>query len=154
MITGKRKGSLLPRISVNRPVTVTMCLLALLVVGAVAYSRISVQLFPSGYSPRFLWVSVSYRNATPQEAEQQIARPLEEALRTIKGVRRFQTYSGRWGVGAPLEFGQEGDMDLVYNQVMDRLERLKPELPEQARVCPEPYSPGFVVTTFGRPADP
>ncbi|MGA1199461.1 MAG: hypothetical protein ACO36I_23435 [Candidatus Latescibacterota bacterium] len=34
-----KQSSLLPRISVNRPVTVTMCLMALLVVGVVAYQK-------------------------------------------------------------------------------------------------------------------
>ena len=41
----EERSSLLPRLSVNRPVTVTMCLLALLVVGAVAYSQIPVKRF-------------------------------------------------------------------------------------------------------------
>ena len=128
-----QKPLLLPRISVNRPVTVTMCLLALLVIGAVAYSRIGVQLFPSGFTPKFLWVNIRYRNATPQEVEQQLARPLEETLKTVKGIKRIRTYSGSWGVGAPLEFRQDADMTLAYNQVMDRLERLKPSLPQASR---------------------
>ncbi len=129
----EEKPSLLPRLSVTRPVTVTMCLVALLVVGAMAYTRISVQLFPSGFMPRFLWMRIGYPGATPQEVEQQIARPLEETLRTVKGIEQIRTYSGTWGVGAPLRFRQDADMELAYNQVMDRLERLKPQLPEEAR---------------------
>ena len=129
----EEKSSLLPRISVNRPVTVAMCLLALLMVGLVAYSRIGVQLMPSGFTPRFLYVDIGYRDATPQETEQQIARPLEEMLRTVKGIKKVRTYSGHWGVGAPLEFRPDADMDLAYNQIVDRLERLKPSLPEEAQ---------------------
>ena len=83
--------------------------------------------------PRFLWMSIRYPGATPQEVEQQIARPLEETLRTVKGIERIRTYSGTWGLGAPLSFRQDADMELAYNQVMDRLERLKPQLPEEAR---------------------
>jgi len=127
------KTALLPRISINRPVTVTMCLLALLAVGFVAYSRIAVQLFPSGFSPPFLYVRIYYPNATPQESEQQIARPLEETLRTVRGIRRIRTYSRNSGVSAPLDFKKDADMDLAYNQVIDRLERLKPLLPEDAQ---------------------
>ena len=129
------QSSLLPRISVNRPVTVTMCLVALLVVGIVAYLRVPVKLFPSGFTPAFLYTSIGYDhgNSTPQESEQQLARPLEEHLRTVKGIRRIRTYSGPWGVDAPLEFQPDTDMDLAYNQLTDRLERLKLELPEDAR---------------------
>ena len=135
MIDMNKKPSLLPRISVNRPVTVTMCLVALLVVGIVAYFRVPVKLFPSGFTPTFLYMFIGYnhRNASPQEAEQQIARPLEEQLRTVKGIKRIRTYSGSFGVDAPIEFQADTDMDLAYNQVIDRLERLKLELPEEVR---------------------
>jgi HAE1 family hydrophobic/amphiphilic exporter-1 len=128
------KPSFLPRISVNRPVTVTMCLVALLVVGAVAYTHIPVKLFPSGFDPPHLWVGVQYRNATPQELEQQVARPLEERLRTVKGIEKIWSYSSsRWGVDASLRFRQDADMVLAYNQVVDQIERFKPELPEDVR---------------------
>ncbi len=130
-----RQSALLPRISVNRPVTVTMCLVALLLVGIVAYFRVPVKLFPSGFTPAFLFVDIEYnhRNASPQEAEQQIARPLEELLHTVKGIKRIRTYSASYGVDAPIEFQPDTDMDLAYNQVVDRLERLKLNLPEEVR---------------------
>ncbi|MBI2950672.1 efflux RND transporter permease subunit, partial [bacterium] len=125
------RHGLLPRISVTRPVTVVVLLAAILVVGFIAYTRISIQLMPSGYENPFLYVGIPYPNSTPQEAEQQIARPLEEALRTVPGVQSIRTYSnGRWGVDAPIEFRQGTDMAVAYNQVIDRLERLKPLLPE------------------------
>ena len=65
----KEKSSLLPRISVSRPVTVVMCLLALTVVGAVSYSRIRLQAFPSGQEWKRLWVWVDWPDASPQEKE-------------------------------------------------------------------------------------
>lgn len=129
------RSSLLSSISVNRPVTITVCLIALLVMGAVAYSRIAVKMMPAGFDPPFLWLSVRYpgSNATPQEVEQQITRPLEERLRTIKGIEQVRTYTDSRGVGAPLRFQQDADMTLAYNQLRDQLDRLKPELPEEVR---------------------
>ena len=134
-MNAKYQSALLPRISVNRPVTVAMCLVALLLVGIVAYFRVPVKLFPSGFTPPFLFVDIEYnhRNASPQEAEQQIARPLEEQLRTVKGIEKIRTYSASYGVDAPIEFLPDTDMVLAYNQVVDRLERLKLELPEEVR---------------------
>ena len=129
------RSSLLTRISVNRPVTITVCLLALLVMGAVGWSRIAVKMMPAGFEPPFLWLSVRYpgSTATPQEVEQQITRPLEERLRTIKGIERVRTYTDSRGVGAPLRFQQDADMALAYNQLRDQLDRLKPDLPEEVR---------------------
>ena len=134
-MNAKYQSALLPRISVNRPVTVAMCLVALLLVGVVAYFRVPVKLFPSGFTPPFLYVDIEYnhRNASPQEAEQQIARPLEEQLRTVKGIEKIRTYSASYGVDAPIEFLPDTDMVTAYNQVVDRLERLKLEFPEDVR---------------------
>ena len=129
----KQKASLLPRISVTRPVTVTMCLVALLVLGAMAYARIPVKMFPSGFSRPFLYVRINYPNSTPRESEQQIARPLEEALKMVKGVDEVRTYSSTSGVRAPVDFREGVDMDLAYNLLWDQLERLKPQLPEEAQ---------------------
>ncbi len=124
------RHGLLPRISVTRPVTVVVLLAAILVVGFIAYTRIRIQLFPSGFDNPWLYLNVPYPNSTPQEAEQQIAKPLEEALRTVPGIKSIRTHSSRWGANASLEFRQGTDMALAYNQIMDRLERLKPLLPD------------------------
>ena len=130
-----RQSPLLPRISLNRPVSVAMCLVAFLLLGVVAYLHVPVELFPSGFTPTFLYVDIRYNhnNSSPQEAERQIARPLEAQLRTVKGIKRIRTHSALYGVNAPIEFQPDADMVLAYNQVVDRLERLKRELPEDAR---------------------
>ena len=127
------KSSLLPRISVLRPVSITMCLIALLVLGAVAYWRVPVKLMPKGLERPILSVRVGFRNATPQETEQLITLPLEETLRTVKGIASLRSYSESNGARAIIEFRQYTDMVAAYNQVSDRLEHLKPHLPEEAR---------------------
>jgi hypothetical protein len=52
---------MLPRFSIRRPVTVTMILTAILVVGFISYSRIKLDLMPSGLSAPFLgvWIPVT-----------------------------------------------------------------------------------------------
>ena len=120
----KEKASILPQISVSRPVSVTMLLVALLVLGTVAYSRIPVKMFPEGFSDPFLYVGISYphRSASSQETERQIAQPLEEMLRTIKGIKNIRTNSHSSGVEAYLNFESDTDMVLAYNQTIDLLE--------------------------------
>ena len=85
-----------------------------------------------GLTPPFLVVSIGFRNASPQETDQQITLPLEETLRTVKGIKTMRSSSSR-GVRVHMEFRQYTDMVVAYNQVSDRLERLKPLLPEEAR---------------------
>jgi len=104
-----------------------------MVLGAMAYSRIPLKMFPSGFTRPFLYVRINYPNSTPRESEQQIARPLEEALKMVKGVENVRTYSSTNGVRAPINFRQGVDMDVAYNLLSDQLERLKPQLPEGAQ---------------------
>ena len=80
----------LPRLSVNRPVTVIMSLMAVLVVGSIAYTRIPLGLLPQGLEGQWMNVSVPYRNAGPVEVEQKITRPLEEALATVPRIDRLR----------------------------------------------------------------
>jgi len=93
----KLKGSLFPRFSINRPVTVLMTLLAVLVVGFISFTQIPVELLPQGFIPPFLGVYTPYPNSNPQEVEEQIAKPIEEQCRTINGVRRVNTSSSSNG---------------------------------------------------------
>jgi len=120
----------LPQLSLNRPITVLMSFLALLVVGFIAYTQISVELMPAGFTPPFLGVWTPYPNANPEEVEQFIARPIEEVVRTIKGVQSVQTNSSSNGCWTFIMFTQGADMDLAYSQLRDRIDRVKPDLPD------------------------
>jgi len=123
------KISFLPKLALTRPVTVLMVLLALLVVGTLAYRQIPTELMPSGFTPPFLGVWIPYPNANPEEVEKMIARPVEEVIRTIKGVNQVQTNSQADGCWTWIEFEQNTDMDLAYSQLRDRMDRVRVELP-------------------------
>ena len=127
----RNKESLLPRLSLNRPITVLMSLFALIVVGYIAFTKISVELFPSGFTPPFLGVWTPYPNSNPQEVEEQIAKPIEEQVRTISGVRRVNTNSQENGCWTFIEFAQGTDMDVAYAQLRDRMDRVRSEIPEE-----------------------
>jgi HAE1 family hydrophobic/amphiphilic exporter-1 len=121
---------MLPKFSINRPVTVTMILLAVLIVGFISYHRIKTDLMPSGLNPPFMGVWVPYRDANPKELEEQIVKPMEGELKTVKNLKRLYSNSGTQGSWFWLEFSQGTNMDLAYSQVSDRVERARPLLPE------------------------
>ncbi len=123
-------GNFIPRFAINKPITVMMGLLAILVVGYIAFSQMAVELMPAGFVPPFLGVFVPYPNANPQEVEEQIAKPVEEQVQTISGVRRIHSNSHENGCWIFIEFSQETDMNLAYTQLRDRMDRVKSELPE------------------------
>jgi len=120
----------LPELSVRRPVTIVMAFLALCVLGAIAWSRIPLELMPGRFSPSSLWVSVPYPGATPRENESAILLPVEEQLSTLAGLKEMTGRAGSGQVSFSLEFHRSMSMDEGYNAVVDRMERVMVDLPE------------------------
>ena len=123
-------GALLPSFSLRRPVTVVMGMIAMMLLGVIAYFKIPVQLFPSGYVAPNLFVRVMYPNSTPKEVEDQIVRPTEEMFATLEGLKRMRSWANGSAGSFWMKFSETSSMTTVYNQVRDRLERLMPTFPE------------------------
>ncbi|HHN75196.1 MAG TPA: efflux RND transporter permease subunit [Acidobacteria bacterium] len=118
-------SSLLPRLSINRPVTVLMILLALLLLGGVSLFKLPVQLTPSGYDPAFMMVRVPYPGANPTEVEENILRPLEDAFYTVRGLDEISCRATNDSAMCWVQFANWVDMEETYNEVADRVERLR-----------------------------
>lgn len=123
-------GSILPRFSLRRPVTVVMLLLAFTAIGVISYMGIPYQLYPTGYTAPFLYVRVMYPNSTPKEVEDKIVQPTEALFSTIKGLERMRSWSSGSSGSFWMRFDSSSTMSEIYNQVRDRLERLMPTYPE------------------------
>ncbi len=123
----------LVRLFLDRPVSVFMLFLALVVVGTIAYQRIQLELFPSGFQARSLTVDISLPDSTPSEVEQKITRPLERILGTVAGLKNMSIRSHSGGCQARLQFDESVSIDDAYVQVRDRLDRVQTEFPEGTR---------------------
>ena len=128
----KRKAnSLLPSLSVNRPITVSMILLSMLVVGAIATRMIPIALFPDGLEDPQLYIGVSYRNSNPSDTEEQVTRPIEDALGTVPHIRRIYSNTQSSYVNVRIQFHKGTDLAEAYANVSDRMERVMTEMPDQ-----------------------
>ena len=121
----------LPRFSVNRPVTVVMSLVALLVVGYIAYTRIPLTLFPGGFDYPRLFAWASYPNAGAVEVEQKVVRHLEEAVAQVSRVKNIRSSAYSGGGNVRVEFQKGTDLQLAFAEMKDRLDRVMPELPDE-----------------------
>ncbi len=109
-----------------------MLLIASIVIGLVAYDRIPLQLLPSGFTPPFLFVNVPTIPTTPSDVERDIVEPVEDILRTVRNVQRVRSRAQQSSAGFFVQFADGTNMDVAYNQVRDRLERVRPQLPAEA----------------------
>ena len=140
MTNKQTKSSLLPRISIMRPVTVTMCLVGLMVIGLVAYWRIPIQAWASGNDWNRFWVDVAQENASVQERFHTIALPMERHMRTVRELSDIYAFAGNPWAGVELKFHRGTDMRDAYTRVADRLEHAKLDLPEEVRDRIKVYS--------------
>lgn len=121
---------LLPTFSVRRPVTVVMILCAILVLGFIANLRLPVALFPEGMDEKNLGVFASYRNTSARDIEQTLARPMEDMIGTVSGVKRISSYVRSGGVFIRVGFQNDTDLETAYADLRDRMDRLMPEMPD------------------------
>ncbi|MFV8753284.1 efflux RND transporter permease subunit [Nannocystaceae bacterium ST9] len=127
------RSNAIVRLALTRPITMLMIFASVLVLGAVAAINIPLELIPSGLSAPFLSVEVPYSNATAQDVEDKITRPLEQELATTPRVDEISATSSSSRSRVNLVFEQDADMDIAYREVRDRIARVRPDLPDDVK---------------------
>jgi len=117
--------------SVQRPIFTIMVMLVVIILGGVSFSRLSIDLMPDITYPT-LSVSTQYENASPEEVEQLISRPIEEAMSAVPGVDEVTSVSAEGVSQVRISFNWGTDLDAAANDIRDRLDRVIPLLPDDA----------------------
>ena len=116
-------------LAVRRRVSVVMTVLAVIAFGLVGYNRLSLELFPDITYPS-ITVQTEFPDTAPQEVENLVTRPVEEAVGVLRGLQTIHSVS-RAGISeVTLEFEWGADMDLLSMEVREKLDRLI--MPEEA----------------------
>ncbi len=116
-------------ISIKRPVTTIMLFISLVVVGTIATRLVPIEFFPEITFPG-AFINVPYPNSTPSEVEEQIARPIEEALATISGVEQINSFSNEGSAGILITFNQGSDINLKAIEIKEKIESVRNQLPD------------------------
>src|SRR3954466_6397525 len=80
------------RVAINHPVFATMVMVALTVLGIFSYQRLRVEAMPE-VRPPFVAIKVEYPGASPEQFENDVAKPIENAVNTVAGVKRLLSAS-------------------------------------------------------------
>lgn len=110
-------------ISLRRRVTVSMCAVALVLFGAVAFTRLPINLLPDVSYPT-LTVETRFPGAAPAEVESLVSRPVEEAAGVVAGVKRLTSVSKPGLSQVTLEFDWGRNMDFAALDVRQKLDLL------------------------------
>ncbi len=121
----------IPEFSVKRPVTVLMMFAVIVIFGLIAYFRLPLKMLPDGFTAPFMHVYIPYPSSTPVEVMNQIAVPVEDELSTVSNIKSLNSSSTSNGAAVWIQFNQGTDMATAYQEVSDRIERVRPQLPDE-----------------------
>ena len=74
------------KFSVKKPLTVFVAVIAILVLGVVAYTKMTPDLFPNMDFP-YVMIMTTYPGASPEKVEQEISKPLEQSMSTLEHIQ-------------------------------------------------------------------
>ncbi len=121
----------LTRYSVTHPIGITMMVLFFIVLGLYSYWRIGVELYPNINTP-FVVVSVRYDGADAESVEQQITKPVEDALSSVSDVRHINSRSRTGRSFVMLELAYDADADAAAINAAQKVNAIRSSLPEDA----------------------
>ncbi len=121
----------LSHFSIHRPIFTIMVVLIVVLLGGISLVRLPIDLMPDISYPT-ISVSCAYENAGPEEIEELITRPIEEAISAVPGVEEVTSVSAEGQGTVRVTFTWGTDLDAAANDIRDRLDRIIDHLPDDA----------------------
>jgi multidrug efflux pump len=119
----------LPEVCIKRPVFATVLSLAVLLIGAISYSRMAVREYPKIDEP-VVNVETVYRGASADVIESQVTKVLEDSLSGIEGVDVMSSSSRSEVSNITVVFKLTRDPDAAAADVRDKVSRVRGRLPQ------------------------
>jgi HAE1 family hydrophobic/amphiphilic exporter-1 len=108
-----------------------MTFIALVLVGLISLHLLPLEEFPDVTFPG-MQVIIPYPGSTPEEVEQLITRPVEEALSTLAGIEELRSRSEAEQATFQIQFDWGRDIDAAAFDVRTKLDSIRAELPAGA----------------------
>jgi len=107
-------------ISIRRPIFALMMTVSLVVFGVFSYGNVGVDLYPNVEFP-FVTVQVTYPGADPEAMEEKVAKPIEDALSSMGGIKMLMSTNLESVTMVMIQFELDVDRDQATQDVRDRI---------------------------------
>ena len=121
----------IPKIAIERPVTMFMISMVIILLGGISLTRLPVDLMPDTQMPT-ITVRVNYAGVGPLEMEELVTRPIEQAVSAVAGLDRVDSTSSEGSANIRLNFLWGTDLSEAADEVRTRLDRVRGRMPEDA----------------------
>ena len=119
----------LVRFCIKRPVFTWAMVLVFLLLGVSSYNQLAVALLPKVDLPVVV-VQTIYQGASPNEVEQLVSKPIEDALADLEGLDKITSYSAESNSFLVLEMEVEVDVDQALVDVSNKVKSARHRLPD------------------------
>lgn len=120
---------MLPKLSVKKPYTIVVSVVLVIILGFVSFSNMTVDLLPSMNLP-YAMVITAYPGASPEEVEQTVTRPIEQAMATISNINNVSSTSSENASTVVLEFTETANMDSATIEMRESLDQISGYWPD------------------------
>ncbi len=128
------------RLALQRPVTTIMVALAVLAVGLISTRLLRLEAMPDITFPG-MQVIIPFPGSTPEEMEQLVVRPVEEALATLSGIEEIRATAAADRAEFTVLFDWDRDPETAAFEVRTKIDSIRAELPAAAdRVVMQSFS--------------
>jgi HAE1 family hydrophobic/amphiphilic exporter-1 len=115
--------------AVKNPVGTSLIFIGVVLIGLMFYKQLPIDLYPN-IDLNMVSVMTTYSGAGAQDVEENVTRPLEDALNTTEKLKEITSQSRDGMSMIMLEFDYGTDMNAVMNDVRDKVGMISGFLPE------------------------
>lgn len=115
---------------VERPIAVTMTIIAILIVGIVAIGRLPISLMPNVDIPQ-ITVQVAASGTSAREINEQVIKPLRMQLIQIPSLEDIRCEAVNGSGNIFMEFSHKSDTDLNFIEVNEKIDKVLSSLPKE-----------------------
>ena len=109
----------------------TLCFVAVIILGLFSLIKLPVDLFPD-IDTNTIMVITMYPGASAEDIEQNITKPLENTLNSVEHLKHITSDSRENTSVITLEFEYGYDIDVLTNDVRDKLDMVESMLPDDS----------------------
>ena len=117
--------------SVKRPIMTSLVFLAVVIFGLFSLQKLPIDLYPD-IETNTLMVMTAYPGASAADVENNVSRPMENVLNTVSNLKHITSKSRENISVITMEFEFGEDIDVLTNDVRDKLEMVKSSLPDDS----------------------
>jgi len=122
----------LTEISIKRPSLIIVIFTILIGGGLISYNQLSYELLPD-FSPPVLTVTTVYPGASPATVENQVSKPLEDALSGLENITEVTSFSLENASVVLLEFNASTDIDAALEDAQRKVNNIISKLPSDVQ---------------------